>query len=441
MTNSIPFEDARSDVDIVERILRRQLPSLNENTHLPVIDDLCFLMNMCWEYDPADRPTAKYCRESTERMLPGAAPDTQSDPSLPIRRLRELGSMYQSRGEHAKALDFLVRAVQASRIHGSRETLVSSLRDLARLHQLRKEYSKAIALYSEIEADPGRNVDVAGDLCNLALLHRLQNKHNKAIGQSTHSRDIKEEERIAKALWNLAVVYRQQNDTKKAIQFYSEVLQIRTDLDDNQGRADALLGLADVHKHSSQYDQAIRLYSEALVILTTLGDGRGRADALLRLAAVHRLRGKHDNTTLLYTEVVRIFTDLGDKGGRADALRRLAEVRHLEQQPGYRLYEKGGADAFYGFAEVYRYEPEYAKPYGAPFYGAPFVSRPATPTDNRRPTTDERQPTTTTAGYTGVGKKRARPNSWWGTNVELAKTEPWEYVVPAAYRSTADYIS
>lgn len=85
-------------------------------------------------------------------FVPEAHKDTLGDRSLPIHRLRELGRMYQSRGESARALHFFKKALEASRICDEEKTLVSNLRNLAQVHSTRKEYSEAIALYSEIWA-------------------------------------------------------------------------------------------------------------------------------------------------------------------------------------------------------------------------------------------------------------------------------------------------
>ncbi|KIO16848.1 hypothetical protein M407DRAFT_85543, partial [Tulasnella calospora MUT 4182] len=69
MTNSLPFQDASTDVVVVQRVLRGELPSLTENAHLSLIHELCSLMDMCWQNNPTERPTADYCRESIEQMV------------------------------------------------------------------------------------------------------------------------------------------------------------------------------------------------------------------------------------------------------------------------------------------------------------------------------------------------------------------------------------
>lgn len=69
MTGSLPFEDAASEVAVVECVLEGKLPSLTDNAHLSLIDELCSLMNKCWEVQPSQRPTADFCRTSIQKMV------------------------------------------------------------------------------------------------------------------------------------------------------------------------------------------------------------------------------------------------------------------------------------------------------------------------------------------------------------------------------------
>lgn len=69
MTNSLPFEDASSELAVVERVLEGRLPSLADYVDLSVIDELCSLMNQCWSFAPTGRPTAGYCQKSVNQMV------------------------------------------------------------------------------------------------------------------------------------------------------------------------------------------------------------------------------------------------------------------------------------------------------------------------------------------------------------------------------------
>ncbi|KIO18792.1 hypothetical protein M407DRAFT_31537 [Tulasnella calospora MUT 4182] len=371
--NLYAISDVSSDIVVVERVLGGELPPLTGNAHLSIIHELCSLMTMCWKARPTERPTADYCRESIQGMpmfVPGADRLALGDRTLPIHRLGELGRMYRSRGDYARAFDFFVKAVEHSRKDGSREWLGSSLRDLAQLHQLRNEYSEAIALYSEIRESC---VDVADDLCNLAQLHRRRNEYNKAIELSSSSREIQEEERIAEALSDLANAHRLKTQYNEATRLYLEALETSTEIGYRKGRADAARGLAEAYRHRREYSEAIPLYSDALKICTELGDQKGKSNALWGLAEVYRHQGEYDRANPLYSEALKIHISLGDSKGRAGALWALAEVhRHRKKyDEAIPLYSEaleirtslgdseGRADALGGLADVHRDRSEY----------------------------------------------------------------------------------
>lgn len=66
MTGLFPFEDATSEMAVVERILEGQLPSLADFTVFS--HDLGSLMEMCWKNNPLERPTADYCQNFLEMV-------------------------------------------------------------------------------------------------------------------------------------------------------------------------------------------------------------------------------------------------------------------------------------------------------------------------------------------------------------------------------------
>ncbi|KAG9041720.1 hypothetical protein FS837_011835 [Tulasnella sp. UAMH 9824] len=388
MTGSLPFEDAASEMAVVERVIEGKLPSLTDNAHLLFIHELCSLMNMCWNIRPTSRPTADICRRSIEKM-PMLAPEMEDDERfLSYDSLRQLGHIYQSRGEDARAFTLFVESLDPVTGRLSPRDQIQVLRDLARQARLRREYSETISAYdviwkicemvdrwgdidglagalydldelhqlskeNEMTGEPqydGRGIEgqqrVARALCTLAEDHRRRRNHDEAIALNTYaltiSTRISDKQGRAEALWGLAEAHRLRGECGEAISLYSEVLKIRTDLNDEEGRADALFGLADVHRRQDEHERAIKVYSEVLEIRTDLGDRQGRAEALWILADVHRLRSEYEKAIQAYSEyekaiqayseVLETRTNFGDRKGTADALLALADTHRLRSE-------------------------------------------------------------------------------------------------------------
>lgn len=102
MTNSLPFHDASTDIAIVKRVLRGDLPSLAENADLSLMHELCSLMTMCWSINPTERPTADYCGNFIMKLPMFVPTVTEGRRYFTRDRLSMLRQMYESRGEYAK---------------------------------------------------------------------------------------------------------------------------------------------------------------------------------------------------------------------------------------------------------------------------------------------------------------------------------------------------
>ncbi|KAG8915991.1 hypothetical protein FRC00_012684 [Tulasnella sp. 408] len=324
--------------------------------------------------------------------------DGQEKTFLSPERRRDLGDMYQSRGEYAKAFAFFAEALKASEQWRDTEEMFAALRGVAQLGRLQKQYSEAIALYDVIWHSYSRRDfwgegnfdDMASALCDLAELHQLRNEGDRTIERLCKDEGVQGQQRIAEGLCEIAAHHLSRDRHVKASLIFTKAMEISANLGDRKGEADALWGLAEVHRLRGEYDDAIRLYNEVLEISTDLGHGEGQFNALRGLsevhrhrgvyddaiplydtlwclAQVHRLRGEYDDAIRLYNEALEISTSVGHRKGRADALWGLAEGRRLrnEHNEAISLYyralqistaifdRQGQVAALLGLAKVY----------------------------------------------------------------------------------------
>ncbi|KAG8931933.1 hypothetical protein FRC01_000562 [Tulasnella sp. 417] len=281
MTESLPFEDVASEVDVVERVVEGKMPSLADNAHLAVIHELCSLMSLCWKVQPIDRPTADSCRKSIEEM-PRSAPEMAANETrlITAESLREMGNMYQSRGEHAKAFASFIDALEVAKRDS--EEVADSLLHLTKLARIGSDYNQTIALYNMLwdaydEVDPGDLYYIAEGFCDLDELHRHP---NEALQLPSRDRTNEGRGKMANALCNTAHQRRREEEYEEAMKLFNKALGTSTYIGDAKGRADALWGLAEVHRGRREYEKALPLYREAIPLFTDLGDTLGRDAAL-----------------------------------------------------------------------------------------------------------------------------------------------------------------
>ncbi|KIO23343.1 hypothetical protein M407DRAFT_27187 [Tulasnella calospora MUT 4182] len=181
--------------------------------------------------------------------------------------------------------------------------------------------------------------------------------------------------RSPELLMELGVMHRQQHDYINAAKFFTEALDMHTQMGDSRGRAVALRNLAELHYFRSEYNQALTLYSEALELFTKIGDRLGIAAGLRGLAGVHYDQKEYSKAATFYSEAAQISTDIGDKTGRANALDGLGEIYRFQYQysKAKTLYTEVAeicadighrtrrAGALWSLAEMHRVQKEYTE--------------------------------------------------------------------------------
>ncbi|KIO23331.1 hypothetical protein M407DRAFT_27179 [Tulasnella calospora MUT 4182] len=179
--------------------------------------------------------------------------------------------------------------------------------------------------------------------------------------------------RSPELLMKLGYMHKQQDDYMNASRFFTEAMDMYTQMGDSAGRAGALNGLAQVHYLRDEYNDALTLYSEALEIRTKIGDRKGRATVLRGIASVHYYQDKYSTAAEFYSEAAQISTEIDDTAGRSYALDGLAEVYRLQNEysKAVTLYSEVAeifgnignrarkAGALWGLAEVHREQKEH----------------------------------------------------------------------------------
>ncbi|KIO17037.1 hypothetical protein M407DRAFT_27306 [Tulasnella calospora MUT 4182] len=271
----------------------------------------------------------------------------------------------------AEVLESLANVREAQ---GNRQGLANSLLELAELHRTQwnyvgavTSYTKALTIYTETANSKGR----ADALLGLSEVYQAQGDRVKWAG----------------ALLEMAEEHQTQRNYSKAVQIYSQALEICTEAakggmsadwnrdaaiaktradvllglidahkaqGNRQGIADGLLGLAEHDRTRTDYDAAITSYSEAMEIYTEIANSEGRAHVLLGMGEVDRARRYYSEAFPLYSKALEIYTEAASTKGRVDALLGLAK---LHQARGHR---QQAADTLVELAEAHKSQENYS---------------------------------------------------------------------------------
>lgn len=206
--------------------------------------------------------------------------------------------MHKIQDDYINASNLFTEALTISKDFGDATGKALALRSLGEISMLRRDYSHAIAFYSEALETISDKEGRVKALLDLAEAHRAEGRIEGRAG----------------ALLAHAELHYLQEEYTKAATLYSEVIEIYTDTGDEHKRAKSLYRLAKLQQLQGEYCEAVLFYSEAIKAYFNKGDSKGRVAALRGLAEVHRAQG--------------------NRQGRADALSALAQTHHLQKEYG-----------------------------------------------------------------------------------------------------------
>lgn len=69
ITDSYPFEELDSEMDVTFRILEGQLPLIYDHRQLSQVHSLCSIMKNCWNSEPDERPSVTECWRNLQWMV------------------------------------------------------------------------------------------------------------------------------------------------------------------------------------------------------------------------------------------------------------------------------------------------------------------------------------------------------------------------------------
>lgn len=163
------------------------------------------------------------------------------------RLIMDLGTLYRNEGNIHKAIEFYEKSLQTAQIIGN-------------------QHQESIALYSIGEA----------------YFYQLDDK-DIALSFLLKSREISEKigDLVGVSFCNDAIgdVYFTKGDNEEAFRIYTANLELQYKLKDNEGIAHTLGNLGNIAKVQKDYKKAESYYSQQIDILTEVGDldGKGRA--------------------------------------------------------------------------------------------------------------------------------------------------------------------
>ncbi|KIO33586.1 hypothetical protein M407DRAFT_17549 [Tulasnella calospora MUT 4182] len=335
LTGNFPFSE-ESDIAIVLRVVKGDIPDVRDNSQLQKLKELCSLMMECWRLDANERPSAIKCHQKMLFMewsipLDKHAPGSHSSRFSEL--LRALGRTQLNNGNIAEARTYFQQSLETSKSVGDEQGNAASLWALGLAYRLTNEYSKAEYAFTQacdIFSQIGDQLGLAHSVQGLGDVHCMRDQYSKAEDAYLKARDIFSQSRnqlgIAQSTRGLGDVYYTRDEYSKAKDAFTQARDIFSQIGAQREFAQSIKRLGDVYHIRGQYSEAEELYIEARDIFSQIGDQLGFARSVKRLGDIYVKRSEYPQAEGAYIQARDIFSRIGDQLGFGRSVKRLGDV-------------------------------------------------------------------------------------------------------------------
>jgi len=236
--------------------------------------------------------------------------------------LSNLGLIYKTKGDLAKAEDMLNKSLEIHKKLGSLEGMASDYGNLGLIYNTKGDLDKAKEMHNkslEINKKLGCLEGVASNYGNLGLIYQMKGELDKAEKMFRGCLEIDEKigrlEGIASTYGNLGVIYQIRGELDKAEEMHKKSLEIEKKLWHLEGMASEYGNLGNIYRMRSDFEKAKKMYNRVLEIEEKLGRPDSIALAYGNLGLIYKTRGELDKAEEMHLKSLKIKEKLGLQQG------------------------------------------------------------------------------------------------------------------------------
>lgn len=290
--------------------------------------------------------------------------EASSEPSDRAIALNNLALVMQEQGRYEEATACYQQVVEIYAAISNQVGLGHTLSNLASVADQRGEWESAITYYQQsiavLEKTEARH-DLASVYGNLGVAHESLGRWTEAETSYLRCVDIVDEmgeslsEPGIRVLMNLGQLYAKQGDGEKAIQVYSQALEISQELEDDQVESSIWNNLGTVHTRLKQHQNAAECFQKSLELAQRRGDRQAEALALCNVGSSFQDLGQIELAMMCFNNSLAISEELEDQYGIARAKNNLAVLYEDMQQYDQSLaYYENSAATLMDIGDNYR---------------------------------------------------------------------------------------
>jgi CHAT domain-containing protein/tetratricopeptide (TPR) repeat protein len=192
--------------------------------------------------------------------------------------LNEMGVVYWSWDQHAKALEYYEKSMKIRRKIGDVQGQGVTLSTMGIAYGAMGQYAKALEYYEKSLEIRRKVGDVRGEgvtLNNMGAVYHDWGQYAKALEHFEKSLEIESKvgdvENDGRTLNNMAFVYESWGQYAKALEYYEKSMEIMRKVGDVRREGLILGNIAYVYAQQEEYDKSLAKYQESLAIYEKIG--------------------------------------------------------------------------------------------------------------------------------------------------------------------------
>jgi CHAT domain-containing protein/TPR repeat protein len=217
----------------------------------------------------------------------------------------------QRKGDFQKAIDYLNRALSASRAKSYKNGEAAALHQLGMFYHLLGDDRKALDFY-------GQSLIVLRSI-NPPTSFSILNEASALSSIGNFYRSIKDDQKLID-YFNSGTL----EDRQKAIEYYNQALEIYRKVKNSKGHrrgftgeAETLLVIGNTYKELGDYPKSLNCLEQSLTLFNELKYRKGQVEALISIGNLYSLKGDYPKS-FDYFEQAMIFLDSNvDNGNQA----------------------------------------------------------------------------------------------------------------------------
>jgi serine phosphatase RsbU (regulator of sigma subunit)/Tfp pilus assembly protein PilF len=198
--------------------------------------------------------------------------------NIKAHALNNIGSVFYSKGNLPKALDYYLKGLRMREELGDKMGLAESYNNLGVLYKRQGDTNKAISYYQQslkFYVDANYLEGQANSLGNIGILYASENKNDTALSYLLKEYNIVKgtgnKHSTARVLGDIGTIYQKQNKFDDALKYCQESLDLATQTDDKDYEARTLYIIAQIEYDKNNYEKAHDYGTRALAISKDLG--------------------------------------------------------------------------------------------------------------------------------------------------------------------------